>query len=134
MKIALRLLAALSVLSSAMSPATATAGKAFFGRGTDTIEISGQTVIGTSCTYEAVIMFPTCTNADGVVYMEHQVLAEDKQFYGGPTFFRGFNAPSACCLQFDTNIAVDVFHHIAFVYDGNEERYYIDGNLITNRV
>ncbi len=78
MNIALRLIAVLTVWASAVSPATARAGRAFFGRGTGTIEISGQTVIGTSCAYEAVIMFPSCTNADGVVYMEHQVFAEDK--------------------------------------------------------
>jgi hypothetical protein len=115
-------------------PTTARAGAAFFGSVSDTIEISGQTVIGTSCTYEVMIMFPTCSNANGVVFMEHQVFAEDKQFQAGPSFFRGFNFAASCCLEFTTNIAFDVFHHVAFVYDGNEERFYIDGSVAASRV
>ena len=101
----------------------------------DTIDVSGQTVLGSAATFEAVVMFPTGTGADGAIFEEHLAFGEDKQLQAGPSFLRGFAYNSTCCLQSTDPIAPDVFHHVAYVLDGaaNEERLYVDGSLVASR-
>jgi hypothetical protein len=109
------------------------AGVIFFDTATDTIEVSGQTIIGTASTYEATIMFPSSGGATGVIFNEWTEAAEDKYIATGPSTIQGYNFFSECCLTATVSLAPNVFHHIAFVYDGTEERIYVDGTLVASR-
>jgi hypothetical protein len=129
------LLTAALLFSFVRAPA-ARAQYARFENPTDTIDVAGQTVIGMAATYEAVILFPSGSGAAGFVFNEWTDFAEDKQLTAGPDVVGGFDYSSPCCLQATSlAIAPDVFHHIAFVYDGTggEERIYLDGSLVASR-
>ncbi len=65
----------------------------FFNEPTDTIQISGQTVLGEESTYEARIYFPTNGGAAGRVFNEWKGSLEDKTLYAGPGGLAGFNWP-----------------------------------------
>ena len=107
----------------------------FFDAATDTVDVSGQTVLGSSATFEAIVMFPTGSGANGAIFEEHLAFGEDKQLQAGPSYQRGFAYSSPCCLESTTALAPDVFHHVAYVLDGaaNEERLYLDGSLVASR-
>lgn len=106
---------------------------------TDTIQIDGQTVIGTACTYEAVILFPSQGGIGGMIFNEFTNALEDKQFSlafaGGalPSTFTGYNFPASTVLSDTVTVAADTWHHVAFVYDGTEERLYVNGVLLESR-
>ncbi len=126
----------LALLLLFLLPHPASAEYAIFQAHTDTIAVSGQTVLGNAATFEALVMFPTGTGADGAIFEEWTNFAEDKQLWAGPTYLRGFVYSSPCCLDSSSNpLSADVFHHVAYVLDGaaNEERYYVDGALAFSR-
>lgn len=97
----------------------------------DTIEMSGSTTLGTAATYEAVLR-PDGSCADGswVVFCDHKPFFADKLLAVSPTNVFVFNY----CLSrvpISTSIAMsDAWHHVAWVYDGAEERIYVDGQLV----
>lgn len=109
----------------------------FFASPTDTIEVSGQTVLGTSATFEVRILFPSGIGATGSVFQEIEAWNEDKQFHVGPAYIRVYSHenPAGCCVQASDPLAPDVYHHVAYVLDGaaNEERLYLDGALVATR-
>jgi hypothetical protein len=113
------------------------AGVAFFGRTTDTIEVSGQTVFGTAATYEAMLLFPSVLHGGGNVFNEWQNFAEDKYFAvtPGPTgaVYGYDHAISPGVLTGVGMITLDVWHHVAYVYDGAQERVYLDGTLLQSQ-
>lgn len=119
--------------------AAASAQTAHFDDPTDTIQIDGQTVIGTACTYEAVILFPSQGGGGGMVFNEFTDSLEDKQFffaYAGetaPSTFNAYHFPASSVLSGMTTVTADTWHHIAFVYDGTEERLYVNGTLLASR-
>src|SRR5437879_3133903 len=108
--------------------APADAGVASFDGIRDTIRPSGQTVIGTASTYEAVILFPPATGASGTVFNEWTNSAEDKFLAAGPSAIFGYNFPIVgSTFTVPVTITLGAWHHIAFVYDGAQERIYLDG-------
>ncbi|GAB5536714.1 MAG: hypothetical protein Rubg2KO_29630 [Rubricoccaceae bacterium] len=129
---------ALLLLSLAIAP-PALGQAAFFNDPTDTIQVQGQTVIGTASTYEAVVLFPTETADPSTgawhLFNEHTAGFENKLLAVRPTLVAGYNFHVAgdAALTYATSIAPNVWHHIAFVYDGAEERIYVDGVLESSR-
>ena len=122
-------------LSLAMAVAMASpalAQYAVFDQTTDTISVSGDTTVGTAVTYEAVIR--PSDLAGGLVWNEWQAGAEDKQFG-----LRANNGVYGYADLGDSNpldggfSAAGGWHHYAYVYDGSQERVYIDGNLEASR-
>ena len=106
------------------------AGSIFFDQISDTIEIAGHTVLGTTATFEARVFFPTGVGDDGGVFTEWTQFAEDKVLYAGPDYVAGYTHPIVgMLLQFAPTLTLDAWHHLAFVHDsgGNEQRLYIDG-------
>jgi hypothetical protein len=123
-------------IALALLAAPAGAEYAFFDDVTDTIDVSGQTVIGSASTYEAVVMFPSGTGAEGRIFNEWTNFLEDKFLYAGPDLVGGYNFASPCCPEASgLALAPDVFHHVAYVLDGaaGEERFYLDGQLVGSR-
>src|SRR5262245_36704122 len=131
-----RLVAIVSLLACA---SVARAGVDFFDDLTDTIEASGQTVFGTAATYEAILLFPSAHNGSGnLIFNEWTNFFEDKQLavVPGPTGeMQGYNHPitGGVVITAAAAIAFDQWHHVAYVYDGSEERLYLDGTLLTSR-
>jgi concanavalin A-like lectin/glucanase superfamily protein len=115
------------------------AGVAFFDDVTDTIEVSGQTVFGTAATYEAIVLWPSAHGGGGsTLFNEWQDFVEDKYLavVPGPSGgLYGYNHPvnGGSVITGATPVSFDQWHHVAFVYDGSEERLYLDGTLVQSR-
>jgi hypothetical protein len=109
-------------------------GSVYFNDPTDSIQVDGQTVLGTDSTYEAVIHFPAATGAAGYIFNEWMAFQEDKQFGAGPGGFHGYNHPvgGGNVILYAGSLAVDSVHHVAFVQDSSasEQRLYLDGDLV----
>jgi hypothetical protein len=121
-------------LFTVLAAAPAVAQTAFFNDPTDTIQVDGQTEVSTACTYEAVVLFPADVGGGGHIYNEWAGFLEDKLLSVSlPGSIFGYNHPVGTILQGDTTIALGVWHHVAFVYDGAQERLYFDGGLVTTR-
>ncbi|MDQ4127661.1 MAG: Ig-like domain-containing protein, partial [Actinomycetota bacterium] len=129
------LLAAL-VLAAGGAQAQSAGSAAFFDENTDTIQVSGQTVIDTTSTYEAVISFPS-DGSGGNVFNEWTNFQEDKTLYvsPSPTNITGFNfGSSAGELRADGfELSTDTWHHVAYVDDSVQERLYLDGTLVASQ-
>jgi len=105
-----------------------------FDEVTDTIKVSGQATIGTQATYEARIRFTNEYQGLGVVFEEHRSGSEDKWFAVGPERLSGFQfGVNGAQLVSSPPVSLDLWHHIAFVYDGSEERLYLDGSQVASR-
>ncbi|MFB2982773.1 LamG-like jellyroll fold domain-containing protein [Microseira sp. BLCC-F43] len=110
----------------------------FFNNPTDTIQISGQTVLGNQSTYEARIYFPSDIGANGVVFDEFKWSFEDKWLSAGPDGLAGYNYPNypnepLTALKSRTTLAPDTWHHIAFVQGGGTQRLYLNGQIVSSR-
>jgi hypothetical protein len=120
------------LLTVATSP-SATAQYAFFDRDTDTIAVSGNTVLGTTATFEVIFAL---TGSGGSFYFEqvdgreHKQLAASSNSVMGFAFTLGSNETS---FSLSTTVPPNVFHHLAFVRDGTEERLYLNGVLLGSR-
>jgi Concanavalin A-like lectin/glucanases superfamily/PEP-CTERM motif len=107
----------------------------FFNNRTDTIQISGQTVLGNESTYEAGIYFPSGIGASGLVFNEFKYALEDKVLGAGPNGLSGYNYPNfpnyaLSGISSTTPLASDTWHHIAFVQGGGTQRLYLDGKIV----
>ncbi|MEK0188392.1 LamG-like jellyroll fold domain-containing protein [Microcoleus anatoxicus] len=106
----------------------------FFNNPTDTIQISGQTVLGNESTYEAGIYFPSGIGASGLVFNEFKMNLEDKIFAAGPNGLTGYNDIGLPWqlggVTSTTPFAPDTWHHIAFVQGGGTQRLYLDGQIV----
>lgn len=110
----------------------------FFNNPTDTIQISGQTVLGNQSTYEARIYFPSDIGANGVVFDEFKYSFEDKWLSAGPDGLAGYNFPNypnepLTALKIKTPLATNTWHHIAFVQGGGTQRLYLNGQIVGSR-
>ncbi len=110
----------------------------FFNNPMDTIQISGQTVLGNQSTYEARIYFPNDIGANGVVFDEFKYSFEDKWLSAGPDGLAGYNFPNypnhpLTALGVRTPLATDTWHHIAFVQGGGMQRLYLNGQIVGSR-
>ena len=106
---------------------------AFFNRPSDTIQIGGNTVLGTQATYEAIVMLTG--GSAGFVFNEHRSGAEDKQLSAGVSVCSGYGWPNGApnTLQASLELEPFVWHHVAYSNDGFEERLYVDGNKVAAR-
>ncbi len=111
------------------------AGAILFDQSTDTISVPGQTVVGTTSTYEARILFTPTYNGYGSAFNEWADGLEDKKFDVGPSSFDGLNVPVNAGSPIGAGVAMtaNVWHHVAYVYDGSQERLYLDGVRVTVR-
>lgn len=101
-----------------------------FGHTTDTIEIGGQTVLGSSATFEAVVYFAVDLNGEGNIFNEWTNNAEDKHLYAGPDRLRGYGLLSLGAPDVSTTISVGAWHHVVYEYDGAVQRLYVDGVVV----
>lgn len=111
---------------------------ALFGRSTDTIRVDNNLVaLGASATYEARILFTPQHAGFGLIFNEHTFALEDKQLLAGPegirAFSHGLTTETPGEITASVRLASNVWHHVAYVYDGAQERLYLDGVLVTSR-
>ena len=110
---------------------------ALFSRSTDTISVAGHTTLGNAATYEARVLLLSISG-NGIVFNEWQGGQDDKLFgatqrgVGAYSYPVNYKFPDN---DFHTSYDVSdgAFHHIAYVYDGTQERLYLDGALIASR-
>ena len=105
------------------------AGLIQFNDSTDTIRVDGNTTLGSAATYEALIQFPAAA-ANGVVFNEWENSVEDKGLFGGTATVSGISYPAGNLIVPTVTLGLNQWHHIAYVYDGSEQRMYLDGNLV----
>jgi hypothetical protein len=120
--------------ASALLAAPLHAQVARFDATTDTIAIAGQTVLGTTATFEARVLIEP--GGGGSVFFEQANALEHKQLALSETgvIGMGFTLPTnQTPLTADVVVSAGVFHHIAFVRDGGEERLYFDGLMVAHR-
>ena len=109
------------------------AGYARFNSLTDTIRVDGDSVLGTAATFEARIMLLSPhQSGDGRVFNEWKSGAEDKILSMSASAGGGMAWPSTG-LGYSATIPQNVWHHLAYVYDGNQERLYLDGSLVLSQ-
>jgi hypothetical protein len=114
--------------------APAQAQLARFDAITGTIAINRQTVLGTTATFDARLLIQP--GGSGSVYFEQADGAEVKRLtmnetgVGAIAFTLGQNQTA---IFAPVAVSANVFHHIAFVRDGGQERLYLDGLLVANR-
>ena len=127
-----RFLIALVLVAGA--PLAAHARYALFSATTDTISVSGNTVVGNEMTIEARLSLTNPANV-GFVFNEWQSGVEDKTLvFGGAQSPGGFAYPSGTTLlDSPASLLADRFYHIAFVHDAANERIYLDGSLLASR-
>jgi len=109
---------------------------AHFDQITDTIAFAGDTTLGTAATFEAVLTLSDSDFNHASVFFEQSSGREDKRLYLNASSLGGnaVNVPlNPTGLQAAVPISFNVFHHIAFVRDGGEERVYLDGGLVASR-
>ena len=110
---------------------TTFSGYVWFDNSTDTIQVSGQTVVSNAATYEAVFFLPSprFVGESPRIFGEWTDGLEDKYLsYNG-----GFNFPNSGGFAVTNAIEADVWHHIAMVHDATEERFYLDGVRVAQR-
>ena len=110
---------------------TAFPGYVWFDDPTDTIQVSGQTVVSNAATYEVVFYLPSprTVGESPRIFNEWTSGLEDKYLsYNG-----GFNFPNSGGFAVTNAIEADVWHHIALVHDATEERFYLDGVRVAQR-
>jgi hypothetical protein len=106
---------------------------ALFTRETDTIQIAGRVILGGQATYEARVL-PT-SNVLGKIYNEWHSGQDDKQLRVSKTGISAYAFPINNPVFFDVPATLSgyAFQHVAYVYDGAEERIYLDGVRIATR-
>jgi hypothetical protein len=109
------------------------AGYAQFDAATDTIQVSGNSILGTAATIEARINITT--TAGGCVFNEWANGYEDKYLGVGSGRVFGFlyHVGGYGALGSSTTISLNTWHHLAYVYDGTQERLYLDGIEVGSR-
>ncbi len=122
-----------ALLLAALTAPSAMAQYAFFDSNTDTIAVSGGTILGTTATFEVIF---SLTGTGGALYFEQVNGQEHKQLSASPGSISGFAftlGSNENTFSLSTAVAPNVFHHLAFVRDGVEERLYLNGVLIGAR-
>lgn len=104
-----------------------------FDSDSDTISIAGQSMFDVEATYEARIM-PT-SNAYGLIFNEWSYGQEDKALEFGSDRIHSYGFPVNYPVSYLVPVSLDLntWYHVAYVYDGQEERLYLDGQLVGAR-
>lgn len=103
-----------------------------FGRATDTIRLTNNTVLGSAATIEAVVWLDGPASA-GFIFQEWTDNAEDKLLRIGPSNLEGYGILSRGSVLYTAPVATNRWHHVAYVYDGMEQRLYLDGQQVGTR-
>ncbi|MGA2662431.1 MAG: immunoglobulin domain-containing protein, partial [Verrucomicrobiota bacterium] len=132
-------------------PPNAQGGYALFSEPTDTISVNGHTSVTNQMTIEAETLIPSSLAFSSLALSasypsaSDRIFAEQKCGYGDKglgvspshmwgeawtAFASGMDDPGISVRQ---SVDVNVWHHIAFVRDGEERRLYLDGELIGTR-
>jgi len=131
-----KIVSMLATLAALLAAAPSQAQVAYFDAATDTIQIAGQTTLGSAATFEARVLLLLPAGGGGTVYFEqangreHKQLALSEAGVGAIGFTLPTNQTS---ISADVAVSTGVFHHIAFVRDGGEERLYLDGLRVAQR-
>jgi hypothetical protein len=120
----------IACVACVLGPREGRAGHAEFALSTDTINIAqGFGSVGSAITFEAVVR-PT---SGGQIYNTWFAFVEDKQFGLttplGAYAYQPLNLAGGTIISSSTTTSAGNWHHLAYVYDGSEERLYIDGVL-----
>jgi hypothetical protein len=123
-------------LAALLSQSAFAAGYALFDAPTDTIWVDGDSVIGTAMTIEARVNLNVNVGTNGSIYNEWVDGEEDKhlmimpgQTMYGYLYHPGGTAP----LLSSATVSLNAWHHLAYVYDGSQERLYLDGSKVASR-
>jgi hypothetical protein len=110
------------------------AGAALFQNTTDTIQVSGAINLGTAATYEARVKF-TSNDAVGIIFRDLVFGAEDKslEVISGTNYAYAYPVNAGYGITGTNILNTNEWYFIAYVYDGAEERLYLDGSLIASR-
>lgn len=129
-------LVGLTVLCLVVFAFPAFAQSILFDNPYDTISIAGNSILSNSVTIECRIMWLPDSQG-GRIYNEWYCGFEDKALSAGtsPGQFNEYLFPidNWTCIQSTAPATVGVWHHIAFVYDGSQERLYLDGQKVADR-
>lgn len=117
-----------------------------FTKGTDTIQLSGDVSLSTQETYEATVRFSslsysTSVPKEGGIWDAWQAFNQDNRLSildGGSAL--GFtynlrtptNAQQTAALS-GGSLQTNHWYNLAYVYDGSQERVYVDGTLVASR-
>ena len=119
-----------------LSQSAIAAGYALFDATTDNISVIGDSVIGTAATIEARVNVVNIDSTGGNIFSEWSDGREDKdlsivpdQTIYGYLFHPGGFTP----LISSATVSLNTWHHLAYVYDGSEERLYLDGLKVGSR-
>jgi len=107
----------------------ASANFALFDSPTDTISLNGNTTLGVSATYEAWVQ---PKGPGGMIFSEWRIREEDKRLDTRDNTLTAFsydiNRPNSFAVP--VSYTISQWHHIAYVFAGNQERLYLDGQQI----
>ncbi len=105
---------------------------ALFDSPTDTISLNGNTTLGIAATYEARIQL---RGAGGSIFSEWRIKEEDKLLGIANNSLTAYSYDINRPNQFSAPITLTPYqwYHVAYVFAGNQERLYLDGNLIALR-
>ena len=102
---------------------------AYFNDPTDTIRANGNTTLGTAATYEALVLLSTASFG-GIIFNEWANALEDNYLAVDSTSITGFSYNiNPADVSATVALTLNQWHHIAYVYDGSQERIYLDGVL-----
>jgi hypothetical protein len=108
-----------------------TAGVILFDQKTDTISVAGQIVLADRATYEARVLFTSTAAGGGLVINEWKEGLEDKFLGVDVNQLNAYSfGLSETPLLAPASLSLNAWHHVAYVYDGLEERLYLDGTQI----
>jgi Concanavalin A-like lectin/glucanases superfamily len=105
---------------------------ALFDSPTDTISLNGNTTLGIAATYEARVQL---RGTGGSIFSEWRIKEEDKRLdlsgQALTAYSYDINRPNP--LSVPVTLTPYQWYHVAYVFAGNQERLYLDGNLIALR-
>ncbi|MFO0833011.1 MAG: LamG-like jellyroll fold domain-containing protein [Phycisphaerales bacterium] len=109
---------------------------AYFDQPTDTIQLTGNTVLGQTSTIEAYVYATVLTPVDeGRLYAEQQDALEDKWLAANGSTTSGGHWNNACDASRAQSgpTSPAAWHHIAFMRDTNTYNLFVDGVRVDQR-
>jgi hypothetical protein len=100
-----------------------------FSRPTDTLVFPGRVELDATCTIEARVMLTTDDAKDWCVFNQWESGKEDLYLGVSPGGISGCCHPVAN-VDARCRVALNVWHHVAFVCDETQARLYLDGKLV----
>jgi hypothetical protein len=124
-------------MAAFLSQSAFAAGYALFDASTDTISVTGNSVIGTAATIEARVNISVNDGTNRNIFNEWAFDQEDKHLLINPNqtiYGYTYHPGGYTGLMSSTTVSLNTWHHIAYVYDGSEERLYLDGIKVGSRL